>query len=214
MSDRNATVELVARLLAVADAAKDLHYLAKGKEFFGVHQMADEVGGGMHDFCDSLKELCFVGDAVPPASEFLEAEAQLLEKPVDMKDAMRALMMRVMDASRTAADFEEQEDEPGVKNVLGDICQSLRKSTFFLTQSMADDDGGEGENGAGSGLADFGGEGGGDDGVGGGEGPSDDAGGLPEGDGGGEGGGEDVDGEKPEKGALHKMFRHGKENPT
>ena len=62
--------EILARLLAIYHFAKDIHYSAKGKDFYSIHLLMDRVADDIHDQIDSINEICYLGkDHVAPSSK-------------------------------------------------------------------------------------------------------------------------------------------------
>ena len=62
-------LDILARLTAIKHYAKDIHYNAKGEQFYAVHLLMDRVADGLDDFIDSINEVCYLGAGdVPPSS--------------------------------------------------------------------------------------------------------------------------------------------------
>ena len=47
--------------MAICNYSKDIHYNAKGSDFWADHLMADEIFGGIDDFIDQVNENLFLG---------------------------------------------------------------------------------------------------------------------------------------------------------
>ena len=63
-------LDILARLTAIQQYAKDIHYTAKGDQFYAVHLLADRVADGLDDFSDSIKETHYLGGGeLPPQSK-------------------------------------------------------------------------------------------------------------------------------------------------
>ena len=63
-------LDILARLTAIQQYAKDIHYTAKGDPFYAVHLLADRVADGLDDFSDSIKETHYLGGGeLPPQSK-------------------------------------------------------------------------------------------------------------------------------------------------
>jgi DNA-binding ferritin-like protein len=63
-------LDILARLTAIQQYAKDIHYTAKGDSFYGIHLLMDRVADGLDDFSDSIKETHYLGGGeLPPQSK-------------------------------------------------------------------------------------------------------------------------------------------------
>ena len=75
--------DCIVRLTVIKNLAKDIHYNAHGREFYGIHLLMDRVADGLDQFIDDIKENIYLGRGqFPPASKeiFKVAEAMLPEK--------------------------------------------------------------------------------------------------------------------------------------
>ena len=54
--------ELLILLIAIQRTAKDIHYFAKGAEFWSDHLLADKVYDGLEGFMDEIQEGYFMGE--------------------------------------------------------------------------------------------------------------------------------------------------------
>lgn len=74
--------ELLARMMLVEWAAKDLHYGSRGDPFYALHLLADKVS--LSDLTDDLKEAAFLGNnSTPPSMDEISKKAIELKRPVD-----------------------------------------------------------------------------------------------------------------------------------
>ena len=74
--------ELLARMMLVEWAAKDLQYGSDGESFYSLHLLADKVS--LSGLTDDLKEAaCLGNNAVPPPMEEISKKAIELKRPVD-----------------------------------------------------------------------------------------------------------------------------------
>lgn len=63
-------LDILARLEAVKQYAKDIHYTASGDSFYGIHLLMDRVADDLDSFSDSIKETCYLGSGeLPPTSK-------------------------------------------------------------------------------------------------------------------------------------------------
>ena len=67
-------LDLLSRLTAIKYYAKDIHYNAKGEQFYAVHLLMDRVADGLDTFSDTIKEVCYMGagDEPPSSKEILK----------------------------------------------------------------------------------------------------------------------------------------------
>lgn len=64
--NRQSIDRLIVLLVAIENAAKDIHYTCSGSNFYGNHLLADRIGDGIDDFLDQLKETCLLGHNLQP----------------------------------------------------------------------------------------------------------------------------------------------------
>lgn len=114
--------DCIVRLTVIKNLAKDIHYNAHGREFYGIHLLMDRVADGLDQFIDDIKENIYLGRGqFPPASKeiFKVAEAMLPEKlPYDTVAQMGIL-----------ADF--------ISGTLENIFELVQNTTILMNGDVA-----------------------------------------------------------------------------
>ena len=136
-------VALAGALMAVGDSAKDLHYSAMGRAFYGLHLMADRIAEPIYGFCDKIKELAFADSDVPPSFSFVEAERAVLEEGRGGNEDSLAQLSSALGKAEQALGAARSDGGEGLNQLFDGIAEHLLTSMFLVNRSMKDD--GEGE---------------------------------------------------------------------
>lgn len=145
--------EIVATAVAIEMLAKDLHYRAKGKAFYGIHELADlvwEIGSKR----DELNEVYFMGEKKddPPLQVFAYSHAVgIVEAYVAKSNDVDSLVKNLMEVCQKMADQIEMVKKndvtlsSGTTAVLDDISKSTLQAIALLRKTAEDDNSGVGQ---------------------------------------------------------------------
>lgn len=128
-------LKIIVYLEAIRLAAKQLHYNAKGPNFYSDHLMMDEIQSDIGDFVDEIKENVYMrsGKQVPYEHQIYENVLKILPTEIDLK-YLRSLIISCMD-------HIDEVSENSVKacdsDLLGKIASNLAKSLGFLNNRLA-----------------------------------------------------------------------------
>lgn len=128
-------LKIIVYLEAIRLASKQLHYNAKGPNFYKDHLMMDEIQSDIGDFVDEIKENVYMrsGKQVPYEHQIYENVLKILPTEIDLK-YLRSLIVSCMD-------HIDEVSENSVKacdsDLLGKISSNLAKSLGFLNNRLA-----------------------------------------------------------------------------
>jgi len=131
-------LEVLIDLCEIDMLAKDLHYRAKGRSFYGIHQLADlvkEIG----DNADDLNEVYYMGEKgeEPPERSFVAAKAAEL---VGMVGGEEELLKALAEACANAASAVENTKKGGVASgtaaVLDEVSKKALQAKGLLARTM------------------------------------------------------------------------------
>lgn len=127
---------ILARLTAIKQFAKDIHYTAKGMSFYGVHLLMDRVADGLDDYIDSIKEVCFMGAGEePPSSKEVLSDALSYIPDVSSDTAMDIKMLQELIVSTLKA-LEEQREDAADMNLYNTISQDLKLKLGLISREV------------------------------------------------------------------------------
>lgn len=128
-------LKIIVYLEAIRLASKQLHYNAKGPNFYSDHLMMDEIQSDIGDFVDEIKENVYMrsGKQVPYEHQIYENVLKILPTEIDLK-YLRSLIISCMD-------HIDEVSENSVKtcdsDLLGRIASDLAKSLGFLNNRLS-----------------------------------------------------------------------------
>lgn len=129
-------LDILARLTAIKHYAKDIHYNAKGKEFYAVHLLMDRVVDGLDDFIDSINEVCYLGAGdVPPSSrEVLRIAGAVIPVITDSGNLERLIgLIKQTLAELEGIKYSDRADD----SLLDSIAQDLKLKLGLLNRQTA-----------------------------------------------------------------------------
>lgn len=106
-----AMMDLLSNLCMIGMLSKDLHYRAKGKPFYGLHELSDKIWTIRH-LSDELTEVFFLGEkgSVPPEQSAIAMKASLGLEHLGIRD------------------FGGNNDEDAILMALYQACQNCAKA--------------------------------------------------------------------------------------
>lgn len=131
--------QLIMRITAIMNYAKDIHYTVHGEAFFGKHLFADRIDGDNNEYIDLLKEVCVLGrgyqtllseDYLKGAIEFLpEVEEDDKKNFENIKGLIKETLVHI-----------EQLDglTRGDENLIGNVAQDLQQNLGLLNLQVDD----------------------------------------------------------------------------
>jgi len=128
-------IELLKTLYLIRFYAKDIHYNAKGPDFWSDHEFADEIYKDIDDYIDDINEVLFLGyEKIPPTSkEVLQVVVQELP-PVstDTTQCWKNLYGLVGNALDIIEGIEAEWDMPALNSVLDNVSNDLQKKRGLI----------------------------------------------------------------------------------
>lgn len=141
-------LEVLVDLCRIELLAKDLHYRAFGKPFYGIHQLADLVGEISKD-SDALNEVYYMGEKGenPPKRADVASKAAQIVSGRGTEAALQGdeLINSLCAACTETAAAVERAKKPGVSSgtaaVLDGISQKALQAKGLLARTLADGNG-------------------------------------------------------------------------
>jgi len=131
--------------LDLMSQAKQAHWNVKGKDFWQLHKLFDEIVGEVLEWVDMIAErVTALGGFATGTVRMSAANSRLPEFPTDITDGMkhvRAVADRVAAYSNTAREAIDQTDELGDANtadLLTEISRCADKYLYFLEAHLQD----------------------------------------------------------------------------
>jgi DNA-binding ferritin-like protein len=134
-------LDLMALMKRIGMAAKNLHYRAKGKPFYGLHLLSDLVVQVEHD-TDEIAEIYYLGERgiEPPKMEEVCLKAATLPLTGDEGDKyyISALLHITLETMHKVENIKKKYSElkSGVVAVLDHVSQQCLLSIGLLDQTM------------------------------------------------------------------------------
>lgn len=130
-------LDILARLTAIQQYAKDIHYTAKGDPFYAVHLLADRVADGLDEFSDSIKETHYLGGGeLPPQSkEVLRLAIAYIPVLTDTRDDLTRLGSLI--SSTLEALGETMGNGRADASLLDNIAQDLKLKLGLINRQVA-----------------------------------------------------------------------------
>lgn len=134
-------LDLMALMKRIGMAAKNLHYRAKGKPFYGLHLLSDLVWQVEHD-TDEIAEIYYLGERgiEPPKMEEVCLKAATLPLTGEEGDKyyISALLHITLETMHKVEDIKKKYSElkSGVVAVLDHVSQQCLLSIGLLDQTM------------------------------------------------------------------------------
>lgn len=129
-------LDILVRLVAIKNFAKDIHYTANGDSFYGVHLLMDRIADGLDDFSDSIKETVYLGnDSLPPSSqEILKFSLAYIPAIKTTRENLEALKNLITNTC-LVLDKTSQTDR-AVNSLFDTISQDLRLKAGLLYRTL------------------------------------------------------------------------------
>lgn len=131
--------QLIMRITAIVNYAKDIHYTVHGNAFFGKHLFADRIDGDNNEYIDLLKEVSVLGHGYQtlPSEEYLKGAIEFL--PEVTEDDQKNFENIKGLIKETLVFIEQLEDlTRGDENLIGNIAQDLQQNLGLLNLQVND----------------------------------------------------------------------------
>lgn len=130
-------LDILARLTAIQQYAKDIHYTAKGDSFYGIHLLMDRVADGLDEFSDSIKETHYLGGGeLPPQSkEILRVAEAYIPVLTDTREDLTRLGGLI--SSTLDALGETMGNSRADASLLDNIAQDLKLKLGLINRQVA-----------------------------------------------------------------------------
>lgn len=129
-------INILARLTAIKQYAKDIHYTASGETFYTIHLLMDRVSDGLDDFKDGINETCFMGAGkVPPLStDVLKLATALIPDVTETYENINKLLSLVVDTIEMIEQMTELDKADD--NLLSSIAENLKLKSGLLARQV------------------------------------------------------------------------------
>lgn len=119
---------LIIRLTAIKNYAKDIHYNCRGDDFYGKHLFADRIGNNLSDYIDQLKEVCLLGHELKtlPSKDYLQGAVKIIPDNISF-DVMRTLIVDTLESIENIKGISK-----GDENLIGAISQDLQNNLGLI----------------------------------------------------------------------------------
>lgn len=119
---------LIIRLTAIENYAKDIHYNCYGDDFYGKHLFADRIGDNLADYIDQLKEVCLLGHGFKtlPSTDYLLGATKVIPDNISF-DVMRTLIVDTLEGIENIKGISK-----GDENLIGAISQDLQNNLGLI----------------------------------------------------------------------------------
>lgn len=125
--------ELIARLIAIQNFAKDIHYNSFGPSAYAKHLLADVVGDDWNDFIDDIKENMILGRSnIPlPSKVYLEKAIAFIPN-INMDVHTNFMQLRDLISKTNLGLAEIETHTKGEASLLDGISEKLDKANALL----------------------------------------------------------------------------------
>jgi DNA-binding ferritin-like protein len=127
--------ELLKTLYLIRFYSKDIHYNAKGPDFWSDHEFADEIFKDIDDNIDDINECLFLGyeKPAPKSKDILMAVVEGLPPiPTDITQAWKNLYNLIANALNVIENIEAEWDMPALNSRLDTIADDLQKKRGLI----------------------------------------------------------------------------------
>ena len=126
--------ELISRLMAIRDMARDLHYEVSGDAFYSKHVLAERIFEPIDDYLDTIKEACLLGQwpegERPKKTSEYEYFSQKFCNTSNTNSSFRTLQSLI---EATLTYIEEMNDlTRGEENIVGSVAEHLQRMNGLL----------------------------------------------------------------------------------
>lgn len=131
--------EFIALLYAIRFYSKDIHYSAKGVNFWSDHEFADEIYDGLDDFIDQINEKVFLGNGkeAPSSKVVLEKTIDIIPDFVGDTNGMWVPIKILVDKSIEIIDLIKQEyTGSAISALLDNIADDLQKKRGLINRRI------------------------------------------------------------------------------
>lgn len=130
-------LDILARLTAIQQYAKDIHYTAKGDSFYGIHLLMDRVADGLDDFSDSIKETYYLGsgDLPPQSKEILRISAAIIPVITEDKEDLERLGNLIRSTLQELNNIRDTDRAD--TSLLDNIAQDLKLKLGLINRQVA-----------------------------------------------------------------------------
>lgn len=134
-------LDLIVKLTAIYNYAKDIHYRAKGESFYSIHLLMDRICEDINDQIDELKEVYYLGNInLPPKSaDILKiVYATIPEYSDDVKTEIRLLCALIQEAITSTSEDVVYNGSNGAQSLVDDIARSLMLKHGLIQRTLAE----------------------------------------------------------------------------
>lgn len=126
--------KLLAMLIALKYASKDIHYSVKGDSFYSDHLFADTLNGDIDTWVDDINEVCFLGELIkaPYSKEVLIQAVDYLPPYLDDTKRHFQNYMDLVKEVLTYIESNINNVSACEANLVGGIAQDLQQRFGLL----------------------------------------------------------------------------------
>lgn len=126
--------EILILLIAIQRTAKDIHYHAKGANFWGDHLLADRIYDGLEDLMDEIQENYFMGSELnaPHQKQLYQKASEKMSDNEDVSVLFSHERDLIYECIAKIESLPKDEISSGDSDLLGRICSDLMKKNGFI----------------------------------------------------------------------------------
>lgn len=127
--------DLLKLLYCIRFFAKDIHYNAKGEDFYGEHLFSDRIFDGIDGFIDDINENLYLGfeEEAPSSKDILEGVlGRLPSVREDIIQNWQAIYSLITEALEVIYKIEKQFEVPQINSLLDSISDDLQKKKGLI----------------------------------------------------------------------------------
>lgn len=126
--------ELIAKLIAIKETAKAIHYFNIGYES---HLLADRIANGIDEYIDSLKELVIGDDEYPLTGiEYLQKAIEIIPD-IKQKDNRINFIKLYELITETLTYIQTMELDRAQENLIGAIAEKLKNNKGLINLQIS-----------------------------------------------------------------------------
>lgn len=133
-------IDIISKLMAIKETAKDIHYTAKGEAFYSIHLLMDRVADDLDDYIDKIKEVVYLGNnTLPPKASAILTVARGLLPELNHNDTGNiAELKNLIDNTISAISdtLDNTYADKATQNLLGNIAEDLKLKSGLLWRQI------------------------------------------------------------------------------
>ena len=130
--------DILILLIAIQRTAKDIHYHARGANFWGDHLLADKIFDGLEDLMDQIQENYFLGheEEAVPQKILYEQASKRMSAFNELSAMFKNLDDLIFECIRLIQSIPADAQTAGDSDLLGRIRSDLQQKHGFLHRRL------------------------------------------------------------------------------